>query len=287
MKKFINYIKDKRTAKGLSTYKLADLVGVSQSYLSQLENGRKDKPPSPEIIKKLSNALEVDYFELMRLAGYMDTINFRTDSNDFDGFLPKRAAEYNQQNVNIVYDPRPSYRKDPVGLLLHGSFPKEKLFKSIRSIKNLSIDEISKRSGLEAQFIQDFEDAKNYPTDQHLYSMFDALHLEDIHSWLTDHSDELIKDLEQLDRIKIKKHLNQFLKTNFTEISFDVFNKEEFTDSTGQKVTRTVPKEELTERFFSLNHLLERDGNIYYEGKILSKKERDKLKILLNLMLED
>ncbi len=50
---------------------------------------------------------------------------------------------------------------------------------------------------------------------------------------------------------------------------------------------RTVPKEELTERFFSLNHLLERDGNVYYKGKILSQKDRDKIKILLNLMLEN
>ncbi|MCI2255537.1 helix-turn-helix domain-containing protein [Domibacillus sp. PGB-M46] len=287
MKKFINYIKDKRTTKGLSTYKLAALVGVSQSYLSQLENGRKDKPPSPEIIKKLSNALEVDYFELMRLAGYMDTIDFRTDFTGFDALPPKRAPEYNQQKVDIVYDPRPSYRKDPIGLLLNGSFPKEKLFKSIRSVKKISIDEISKRSGLEAQFVQDFEDAKNYPTEQHLYSLFHALHLEDLYSWLTDHLDALVKDLDQLDRIKIKKHLDQFLKANFTEVSFKVFNREEFTDSTGQKVTRTVPKEELTERFFSLNHLLEREGNVYYEGKILSKKDRDKIKILLNLMLED
>ncbi|OMP68696.1 helix-turn-helix domain-containing protein [Domibacillus epiphyticus] len=287
MKKFIKYIKDKRTMKGLSTYKLAALIGVSQSYLSQLENGRKDKPPSPEIIKKLSSALEVDYFELMRLAGYMDTFDFRADFTSYDPLPPKREPEYNQQAADSVYDPGPSYRKDPIGLLLQGSFPKEKLFKSIRSYKKISIDEISKRSGLDAQYIQDFEDAKTYPTDEHLYSLFHALNLEDIYNWFLDHADVMIEDLEQLDRIKIRKNLIHFLKTNFTEISFHVFNREEYTGPTGEKVTRTVPKEELTERFFSLNHLLERDGNVYYQGKILSKKDRDKIKILLNLMLED
>jgi transcriptional regulator with XRE-family HTH domain len=287
MKKFIKYIKDKRTMKGLSTYKLADLVGVSQSYLSQLENGRKDKPPSPEIIKKLSNALEVDYFELMRLAGHMDTFDFQADFTSFDPLPPKRGPKSKQQTVDSVYEPEQYYRKDPIELLLQGSFSKEKLFKSIRSYKKIPIDEISKRSGLDAQYIQDFEDTKTYPTDQHLYSLFHALNLDDPYNWLLDHADIMIEDLEQLDRIKIRKHLIHFLKTNFTEISFHVFNREEYTGPTGEKVTRTVPKEELTERFFSLNHLLEREGNVYYQGKILSKKDRDKIKILLNLMLED
>ncbi|WP_191566455.1 helix-turn-helix domain-containing protein [Metabacillus idriensis] len=287
MKKFINYIKDKRTTKGLSTYKLAALVGVSQSYLSQLENGRKDKPPSPEIIKKLSNALEIDYFELMRLAGYMDAFDLQADFSSYEPIPPKRAPEYGQRTENSVYDPGPFYRKDPIGLLLQGSYPKEKLFKSIRSFKEISIDEISKRSGLDAQYIKDVEDAKVYPTDEQLYSLFYALDIEDMYNWFHDNADIIIEDFEKLDQIKTRKYLIHFLKTNFTKVSFHVFNREEYMSPTGKKVSRTVPKEELTERFFSLNHLLEREGNVYYEGKILSKKERDKLKILLNLMLED
>src|SRR5690625_7281715 len=44
--------------------------GVSNSYLSQLENGKRGIP-SPDIIKKISKGLKVDYNDLMIKAGYM------------------------------------------------------------------------------------------------------------------------------------------------------------------------------------------------------------------------
>src|SRR5690625_7041380 len=45
--------------------------GVSNSYLSQLENGKRGIP-SPDIIKKISKGLKVDYNDLMIKAGYME-----------------------------------------------------------------------------------------------------------------------------------------------------------------------------------------------------------------------
>lgn len=69
--RFGQYLKELREGKGLSTHKLAELSGVSQSYISHVENGRKKKTPSPEILKKLADALEVQYMELMQDAGYV------------------------------------------------------------------------------------------------------------------------------------------------------------------------------------------------------------------------
>lgn len=43
---------------------------VSNAYLSQLESGKITKP-SPHILYALSDALSVDYDELMRRAGYL------------------------------------------------------------------------------------------------------------------------------------------------------------------------------------------------------------------------
>ncbi|MDO7485486.1 helix-turn-helix transcriptional regulator [Peribacillus frigoritolerans] len=70
IKEFGQFIKRLRIDKSLSTHRLAELSGVSQSYISHLESGRKKNAPSAEIIKKLSENLDVSYIELMVAAGY-------------------------------------------------------------------------------------------------------------------------------------------------------------------------------------------------------------------------
>lgn len=64
------YLTEKRKEKGLSIYRLSKLSNVSHSYISQLERGIKEQP-SPEILKKLSNALGIDYGSMMYRAGYI------------------------------------------------------------------------------------------------------------------------------------------------------------------------------------------------------------------------
>lgn len=71
VKEFGEYLKNKRKEKGLSIRKLEELSGVSNAYLSQLENGKRGMP-SPEIIKKINGPLGVEYDELMEKAGYID-----------------------------------------------------------------------------------------------------------------------------------------------------------------------------------------------------------------------
>ena len=58
--------------------------GVSNSYLSQMENGKRGIP-SPEIIKKLSNGLNVDYNELMKRAGYLEETE--SEQQEFENFI--------------------------------------------------------------------------------------------------------------------------------------------------------------------------------------------------------
>jgi len=67
---FGTYIKRLRNKRGMTIRQLELYSGVSNSYLSQLENGKRGIP-SPDIIKKLSTGLRVDYEELMIKAGYM------------------------------------------------------------------------------------------------------------------------------------------------------------------------------------------------------------------------
>lgn len=70
---FGRILKALREKAGLSTHKLAEASGVSQSYISHVESGRKKNVPSPEILKKLADALEgVSYVDLMGIAGYYE-----------------------------------------------------------------------------------------------------------------------------------------------------------------------------------------------------------------------
>ena len=71
---FGHTIKEFRLGKGLSLRKLATKADMSHSYLSQLELGKKSLP-SPQILKNIAKALEIDYFILARLAGYLDFEN--------------------------------------------------------------------------------------------------------------------------------------------------------------------------------------------------------------------
>lgn len=57
-----------RKNKGLSARKLARLSGVSQAYISQIENGVYSNP-HPDILEKLARVLEVTHMELMLEAG--------------------------------------------------------------------------------------------------------------------------------------------------------------------------------------------------------------------------
>jgi transcriptional regulator with XRE-family HTH domain len=67
------FLKSLRKDRKMSTHRLAELSGVSQSYITQVENGRKANPPSPEIIKKLAKALNRPPVVLMHKAGYVDS----------------------------------------------------------------------------------------------------------------------------------------------------------------------------------------------------------------------
>lgn len=59
-----------RSSKGLSLRQVEKKTGVSNAYLSQLENGKIGEP-SPHILHKLAETYEMSYKDLMKLAGYI------------------------------------------------------------------------------------------------------------------------------------------------------------------------------------------------------------------------
>ena len=63
------YLKQIRKEKKLSLRAVQHKTGISNAYLSQLEND-KAANPSPKILRKLAICYEVAYEHLMALAGY-------------------------------------------------------------------------------------------------------------------------------------------------------------------------------------------------------------------------
>lgn len=67
--KFGEFLRALRKAKGITLMQLQEKYGVSNSYISQVENGQFK--PSPEILRKLSEAYQVNYISLLIQSGYI------------------------------------------------------------------------------------------------------------------------------------------------------------------------------------------------------------------------
>jgi|GEM_PF-288200 len=68
---FYDKLRDLRKLKGFTIRELSDRSGVSAAYISQLENGNRGIP-SPDVLAKLSEGLNISYSELMVMAGYLE-----------------------------------------------------------------------------------------------------------------------------------------------------------------------------------------------------------------------
>ena len=70
---FGDYLRSLREGQKLSLREAAAKTGVSISYITQIENGRRNAP-GPEVLKKLAPAYNVPVRDLLRAAGYMNDI---------------------------------------------------------------------------------------------------------------------------------------------------------------------------------------------------------------------
>lgn len=67
------YLRSLREGQKLSLREAAARTGVSLSYITQIENGKR-KAPGPEVLRKLAPAYNVPVRDLLKAAGYLDDI---------------------------------------------------------------------------------------------------------------------------------------------------------------------------------------------------------------------
>ena len=66
---FGQVLRDTRLAAGMSLRKFAGLIGLSPTYISQVEQGKVATPPTTERICKMAELLSADADEWLALAG--------------------------------------------------------------------------------------------------------------------------------------------------------------------------------------------------------------------------
>ena len=119
-KKFGPFIREIRIQKGIGQRALASKIGVSASYLNDIEK-EKRTAPKLDIIKKISSILSIDNKKLNDLAGYSKK-SLAPDINDFIVKNPKinslirTIQENNLNEKQIELISRPSASAPAVGL---------------------------------------------------------------------------------------------------------------------------------------------------------------------------
>ncbi|MGM1048679.1 Transcriptional regulator, contains XRE-family HTH domain [Paenibacillus uliginis N3/975] len=69
---FGSYLKQLREERGWSMNQLAQAAEISGSQISRIENGLRGVP-KPQTIRKIADALDGSYEELMKRAGYLES----------------------------------------------------------------------------------------------------------------------------------------------------------------------------------------------------------------------
>lgn len=87
-------IKNIRNAKNISTYKLAEMTGITQPVISKLENG--NRKADLDIIKKICDALEITLVDFF-------SINDQAISPEYLELL-KNAKELTSEQLKILND---------------------------------------------------------------------------------------------------------------------------------------------------------------------------------------
>jgi len=93
-------ITEAREKANLSQRQLAKLANINNSELSKIESGVR-KEPSPKILRKISNVLDVNYSDLMYMIGLGIEVS---PLNPFikDYYSKLKGEELNEAEVNVL-----------------------------------------------------------------------------------------------------------------------------------------------------------------------------------------
>ncbi|MFZ7647109.1 helix-turn-helix domain-containing protein [Staphylococcus saprophyticus] len=104
-KELTDVLFDARKNKGYSLHQVSNKTGLSHTFISELEHGKR-MTPVPEDLRKLADAFDIDYEYLMVKAGYLD----EPRNNNEDEYFMFRDKD--------AFDSLPSEDKEKILLTL-------------------------------------------------------------------------------------------------------------------------------------------------------------------------
>lgn len=146
LEEFGIYLKELREHKALTLSQLAEKIGYSDAYISQIEKGRRKNPPTLELLESLSKGLDVPYSSLLRGAGYEGLAEGQRLKEAFDDIENTDSFTLNNADTAFFLD---------------------ELLEIVRKESNLTTQELADRSGVDLQVLQQIEnkDDKNIGVD--------------------------------------------------------------------------------------------------------------------------
>lgn len=94
---FGEILREKRVAKGFSLRQFAKLIDVSPTYLSLIETGRLERPPTAERVRRMAEMLDESPDEFIALAGRVPE-----DLPDIIRSEPKRMPQLLRATVGLT-----------------------------------------------------------------------------------------------------------------------------------------------------------------------------------------
>ncbi|KXZ20112.1 XRE family transcriptional regulator [Bacillus nakamurai] len=101
MESFGKQLRTLREKRKMTVNQLATYSGVSAAGISRIENGKRGVP-KPATIKKLAEALKIPYEELMKKAGYIETVQETRAPYGTSCQLIEKAEMYQLNDLSLL-----------------------------------------------------------------------------------------------------------------------------------------------------------------------------------------
>lgn len=101
MESFGKQLRTLREKRKMTVNQLATYSGVSAAGISRIENGKRGVP-KPATIKKLAEALKIPYEELMKKAGYIETVQETRAPYGTSCKLIEKAETYQLNDLSLL-----------------------------------------------------------------------------------------------------------------------------------------------------------------------------------------
>lgn len=272
------FIRSKRKEQKLTLKQLAEKIGLSHTYLSQIELG--DRNVSPDMLEKVSIALDVPYIDLMAKAGYIDEqikeAFEKSEKNSFRKLFAKENDEVNFKNFLEIM-----YQKDKNYDFIFDLSAKTKIdintFNKIMNDQEIEVEFTNEEISLLAEYF-DYPFTFMYLLTNNRQNLFGAPITKKILEGLV-HTNkysfiQLSNIINEID--DSKKNTEKF--QNFMKNYNDVKSTFEFDDYFKSKVYSE-------NKNLDLNDVLHSES-INYKGKKINKRQRELISSLIAEILK-